>query len=364
MTKREQGKLQTTDKYVTQRDVADRAGVSPSIVSYVINNGPRSISEETRQRVLHAIAELNYRPNIHAQKLMLASWENELAPGQFGVVVGASRDFFLRPYYLTMIYSVLEEATHHALSMRFMLFYDELNKAQLFQKLINPEEISALILIKAGPRLWSDEGGALIERMRARVPNIVSVGRVIDGVPSITFDVREAMYKATSYLLSLGHRRLAYIGTLETRLEGFQQAFNDLHLEHDPQLVVPLVPYNTTESGYQAARALMNGGKLQDPTKVTGIVTGSDEVAWGVMRACQESGLRIPEDLSITSIDDDHFNRFLTPALTTVKVPKEEMGRAAINLMLQRKGHLNDPPPILTLPTELIIRESCAPPAV
>ena len=361
MSKRERSVKQASGPYITQKDVALRAGVSSSIVSYVINNGPRSISEETRQRVLRAIEELDYRPNVHAQKLKLASWENELAPRNFGVVFGGSRDVLLRPFYLSITYSILDEAVHKALNMRFMLFYEDLSNAQLFNKLIHPEEISAVLLLKPGPKLWSEDGVSLLARIRARIPNIVSVGRQTPGIPSVTFDVSQAIYQAAHHILELGHRQIAYIGTTETRIAGFKRALADFEIPYNPTLVIPHEVYNTVESGYTAAQTLLASGALQGPARVTAIVIASDEVAWGVMRCLKEAGLRIPEDVSLICIDDDAYNTYLVPALTTVKIPKDQIGRLALQLMLNRKGHLHEPPETTLLPTELIIRESCAP---
>lgn len=361
MSKRDQPEKQQGNKYVTQKDVAIRAGVSPSIVSYVINNGPRSISEETRQRVLRAIEELNYRPNVHAQKLMLASWENELAPNQFGILVGGGRDFLVRPYYLNIIYGILDEAVQKSQSLRFIIFFDDLYNPHVFNKLIHPEEISSLLIIKGGPKLWSNEGSVMLERIRARVPNVVSVGRSLAGLPSVTFDLSQAIQTATSHLIELGHTQIAYIGTKETRLAGYENAFREHQLPIPPELVYPVRLYNTTEDGYLECQKLIAGGRLQGDHRVTGIVAASDEVAWGIMRAVQEAGLRIPEDVSIIAIDDANFNVYLVPALTTVRIPKEEIVRNAVHLMLQRKGRTNESPEIVYLPTELILRDSCGP---
>lgn len=363
MPKRSRTGKQDGETYITQKEVAKLAGVSPSIVSYVINNGPRTISEATRQRVLDAIQELNYRPNVHAQKLKLASWENELAPRNFGVVFGGSRDVLLRPFYLTIMASLMEEAVNKALSMRFILFYENLSNPKIFNKLINPEEISAVFLLKAGPILWSEQGMSMLERIRKRIPNIVSVGRQTPGISSVSFDLSLAIYKAARHIIELGHRQIAYIGTSETRIEGFKHALADFEIPYNPALVIPHEINNTVESGYTAAQTLVRSGALKGPARVTAVVAASDEVAWGVMHCLKESGLRIPEDVSLICIDDDPYNNYLMPALTTVKIPKAEIGKMALQLMLNRKGHLNEPPDTMLLPTELLIRESCASPS-
>jgi LacI family transcriptional regulator len=152
---------------------------------------------------------------------------------------------------------------------------------------------------------------------------------------------------------------VAYIGTVETRMPGFEQAFADNDVKLVPDLIWPVIPYNSSENGYNATQAIFASGGLHGPTRITGIVAGSDEVAWGVLRRLHEAGLRVPQDVSVIGMDDNPLDSYLTPALTTIQIPKDEMARLAIQVLLQRKGHTSDPAPITVLPTQLIIRESC-----
>jgi LacI family transcriptional regulator len=358
--KRERFGKQTGRKYVTQKDVAERAGVSSSIVSYVINNGPRSISEETRQRVLHAIAELGYRPNEHAQKLMRASWDSELAPRQFGVIVSGFHRILRRPYFPTVLFGILDKAAKHNLSMRFIMFIEELDDPLLFNKLIHPEEISSIILITAGPLLVSKQGLARIERIRARIPNLVSIGQTLPDIPTIMYDMSMAFHQSTGYLLGLGHRRIAYIGTHELRLPGYQQALADYNLDFDPGLVFEIASANTSGNGYETAQVLIDSGVLQGPSPVTAIVAGSDEAAWGIMRRLHEVGLRIPADISLIGFDNQDVSTYTIPALTTINLPQVQSGVLAVQALLEGMDSTSGPAASTMLPTELVIRESCS----
>ena len=133
-------------EHVTQKDVADHAGVSTSIVSYVINNGPRSPSAETRgDRVLRAIEELDYRPNKHAQMLMRRSL-NRTGPRQFGIVVGGDSSMFTRPFYGDILAGIYAEAHRCQMRVRFLQFLDDLTDPILFNELIHPEEVSGCSL--------------------------------------------------------------------------------------------------------------------------------------------------------------------------------------------------------------------------
>ena len=362
MPKRERAGNKGSRKYITQKDVAERAGVSPSIVSYVINNGPRSISEDTRQRVLRAIAELEYRPNVHAQKLMRASWERELAPGQFGILIGGERTILRRPYYANLLVGILEEADQQNIHLRFFQFFDDLQCPVLFNKLINSEEVSAIILISTGPLMQSEEGLARLEQIRARVPNLVSIGRQLPAIPSVMVDLINAARQATDYLLYLGHRRVAYISDPNLRLNGYRQALEDHHIPFDPALFIDIGVAYTPADGYRGAQALLDSGLLSGEERVTAIMAGNDEVAMGVMRRLQESGINIPRDLSVMGIDNHELSVFCTPALSTIQLPHHQIGLLAVQTILQRIGRTDEPPSLTILPTTLIVRESCTPP--
>src|SRR5690349_12227400 len=135
---------QQNGRLTTQDDVAQRAGVSRSIVSYVINNGPRKVSAETRDRVLAAIKELEYRPNKHAQ--MLSSTDETLAEKYIGIIL-AGTYMFRRPYYGSILESIHEFAYKRDLHIRFIRVFDDFSNPTLFNELIHPNEISGVILI-------------------------------------------------------------------------------------------------------------------------------------------------------------------------------------------------------------------------
>ncbi len=135
---------QHTSKIITQEDVARRAGVTRSIVSYVINNGPRKVSEETRNRVLSAIKELEYRPNKHAQ--MLSSADDSIAEKYIGIIL-AGNHMFKRPYYGSILASIHEHAHEQDWHIRFIRVFDDFNNPTLFNELIHPNEITGVILL-------------------------------------------------------------------------------------------------------------------------------------------------------------------------------------------------------------------------
>ena len=133
------------EKTVTQKDVAERAGVSRGVVSYVINDGPRDVAPETRERVLAAIEELGYRPNKYAQRLKLGE---SSAKESLGIIAGGqSFNVLERPYYNTILAGLFDEAHRLGQEVRFFSFFDALTDPVFFNKNIHRDEISSLILI-------------------------------------------------------------------------------------------------------------------------------------------------------------------------------------------------------------------------
>lgn len=335
---------------VTQTDVARRAGVSRSIVSYVINNGPRPVSTETRERVLKAIEELGYRPNKHAQ-MLIRQQETSVAEKYFGVVL-ADVEMFRRPYYGSILASIHEHAHTQNGHIRFMRVFGDLENPLLLNELIHPDEISGLILLGVDQVLSTKEDFQLLEEILSRINNAVTVEWQWNGVPSIQFDRHEAGYTATSHLIGLGHTHIAYIGQSDTRLKGFQQALWENNLSIEPELI--LSDAVDAQQGYERCLKVVHMRNLP-----TAFMAGSDEVAFGVLKGLHDHGIKVPEQAALVSIDDIDLSAFVSPGLTTVHVPKEDMGFYAVQVLVNFSAQPNTPPAAFVLPTHLTIRESC-----
>jgi len=338
------------DLQVTQADVARRAGVSRSIVSYVINDGPRSVSAETRARVLKAIEELGYRPNKHAQMLMRQQ-DSVASEKYFGIVL-ADVEMFRRPYYGSILAGIHEHAHAQNGHIRFVRVFRDLKNPALFNELIHPDEGSGLILLGLDQVLVGSDDHHLLDQILSRITNAVTVEWRWDGVPSIQFDRQEAGYKAARHLVELGHREIAYIGQSDRRLAGYQQALweNGLPVAQD----AIWSDADNAHKGYEDCMRLVRRGDLPGA-----VVAGSDEVAFGVLKGLHDHRVRVPDDMALVSIDDIDLSAFVSPALTTVHVPKEEMGLYAVQILVNYSAQPNIPSASIILPTELTIRESC-----
>ncbi len=339
---------------VTQRDVAALAGVSTGVVSYVLNDGPRSVSPETRRRVLAAIDELGYRPNRHAQNLMRDKWESQVAPRQIGIIAGGGPSILSRPYYAVVLSGIYAEAHHQGLRVRFIQFCDELRDDPiLFNELVHPEEVSGLILLPPYLAKGNRDQEHVLDRAVERIQNTVCVERGWHDVPSVTFDLVGSARSAVSHLVKLGHRRIGYVGSRDSRIEGYRQVLLENGLKYSDKLM-HTSQTNMPEDGLLGGRAVLGG---TDPP--TAIFATSDEVAIGVMRAVYEAGMLVPDDVALVSIDDIELAAYQRPALTTVRVPQMTIGEFAVRMLTERISRSGDPPISVVLPTELIIRDSC-----
>jgi LacI family transcriptional regulator len=342
--------LYSKRQQVTQAEVARKAGVSRSVVSYVINDGPRSVSPETRERVLKAIEELDYRPNKHAQ-LLMRQHEYAVAEKYFGVVL-ANVAMFRRPYYGSILASIHEHAYGQNGHIRFVRVFRDLQNPLLFNELIHPDEVSGLILLGVDQVLDNEEDKLLLDKMLARIDNVVTVEWQWNGAPSILFDRQEAGYKAARHLIDLGHTRLGYVGQSDKRSVGFQQALWENGLSFEPKYVFS--DADDAPLGYEGCRRIV---QLPDPP--TAFVAGSDEVAFGVLKALHGLNVPVPGQVALVSIDNIDLSSFVSPALTTVHVPKEDMGLYAVQVLMDYSTRRGSLPPSIILPTTLIIRESC-----
>lgn len=337
------------NRIVTQEDVAQHAGVSRSIVSYVINNGPRKVSAETRQRVLAAIKTLGYRPNKHAQ--MLSSMDDTIAEKYIGIIL-AGNYMFKRPYYGSILASIHEYAHQSDRHIRFIRVFEDFNNPTLFNELIHPNEISGVILIGLDQVLHTADDRSLIEEIVRRVERVVCVEWEWGGVPSIQFDRQAAAYQAVQHLTAAGRKRIAYIGPEDKRVAGYRQVLWEVGVNPNEQLLHYAVD---PESGYNCCKALIQSGQAFDA-----ICAGTDETAVGILHCLHEHGYQIPADVAVASIDNLDISAYTIPALTSVDVPKREIGFHTMDILVSDKAHHVSSAFAITLPTRLIVRGSSA----
>jgi LacI family transcriptional regulator len=333
---------------VTSRDVAERAGVSRTTVSFVLNEveGVR-ISKETRQRVLDAAQELGYVPNAVAQAL--ASRRTRI----IGLVFSRSYHHLTSDDFLLQIVDgLLDVVRQHGIRL-LLDSIENLDQADAYLNLARAKRIDGVVL--SLPRSDDIELRTLVEE---GFP-VVLIGRLPDlDICSVDVDNRTAARTAVEHLLSLGHTRIGCITNgapsfiaASDRLLGYQEALATADIPCDETLV--RYGNYSPESGFEAMTSL-----LQEPDLPTAVFVASDVVAFGAMAAIQEHKLKIPDDIAVVGLDDIPLSRFFYPPLTTVRLPAAELGRKAGELLFDLILRQVEPGRQVLLETELVVRAS------
>lgn len=333
---------------ITIRDVANRARVSTSTVSHVINE-TRYVSEELRTRVLQAMEELNYQPNALARSL------RRKITHIFGAIVPDSSN----PFFAEMARHLEDAAFAEGYSLILCNSDDNLEKERRYIEVLVEKRVDGIVFLAAG------ESASQIHALRAQDIPFVVVDRellAIEGDMVLT-DHEQGGYLATSHLIELGHTRIAHISgpadlrPSELRLAGYRRALQEADIPFDPALVARGDFH--FGGGYEAARALLALAAEQRPTA---IFAGNDMMAIGAMRAAREAHLVVPDDLSIVGFDDVSVGQYLNPPLTTIAQPRQELARRAIQFLIDRVTERDLAPRRETLPTTLTRRDSSGPP--
>jgi DNA-binding LacI/PurR family transcriptional regulator len=340
------------EKTVTQKDVAERAGVSRGVVSYVINDGPRDVAPETRERVLAAIEELDYRPNKYAQRLKLGE---SSAKESLGIIAGGqSFNVLERPYYNTILAGLFDEAHRLGQEVRFFSFFDALTDPVFFNKNIHRDEISSLILILPAMITAIPDYQVILDKIAERIDNVVCLEEPATDWPTVIFDRATAARQAVEHLINLGHQRIAFLAIQDERLTGYMRTLQDHNVSYDEDLVYPTDPSHVLSSAYQLTVEI-----LQMQPRPTAIFAANDESAISAIAALHDHGIEVPQDMAIVSIDNISLSEMVRPSLTTVDVPKRRMATYALQVLMMHQQFKDREPASIVLPTELIIRESC-----
>jgi len=339
-------------KRVTHMDVARRAGVSPAVVSYVVNNGPRATSPDARARVLTAIEELGYHPNAFARGLA----RQETHTIGFVMHDYVPSDMFAAPYtvaILSGLTSALKAKEHYTLIYPSMI--DE-NLASL-SALLHSGRVDGLVVRPVQESPASDPLMDVIAA--ARVPCVCIEHAAADrfGFPTLTYDDEGGAYAATQYLVARGHRRIGHLQgdvrypAARARLDGYKRALVEAGLDRDEGLI-----QGNDWSSSDAAQGVRHLLESADPP--TAIFAANDVRAMGAIMTLHERGYRIPEDVAIIGFDDIPLARDMTPPLTTVRIPLVELGRSAADIVLRliEEPGAGDAAVSRTLPVELVHR--------
>ncbi len=331
----------------TLADVAERSGMSKAAVSLILNDRPGSrLSAETAERVRRAAAELGYRPDPAAQSLRL---------GKTRSIGFISDDVTLTRYASGMIRGVLDAARQRSHTVLMAETGGDISRlGEAFEALVD-RRVDGIVVGLLGARQID------LPTAPARVPVVIVNGRTSADHPSVLPDERTAGYAMAKVLTDAGHRSIGFIGdvprvlgnprltvTVGERFEGINDAFEQAGVVSTRVDVEDWQPI----AGYEHAH-----GMLAAHPDITAFLTGNDNVAFGVYQALAELGLRVPDDISVASFDDDELAGYQRPGLTTARLPYEEMARRGVEMLLGDRDPTHD-----LVPMPVVHRASVAPP--
>ncbi|MEV0791613.1 LacI family DNA-binding transcriptional regulator [Kribbella sp. NPDC050459] len=312
---------------VTRNDVAEYAGVSTAVVSYVVNEGPRKVAPETRARVLDAIRALGYRPNATARALRMGTTRT------FGLITPDGGN----PLFAELAKAIDREAAARGyVVLQTSADGDPVTERAKIAELLT-RQVSGLLLVAptADPSLDDVE-----------VP-VIAINRVLPTVSSVRPAYREGARLGVEHLISHGHRRIGLViggaGHPEREL-GWRDALQAAGLAEGPIARATF----SREGGYRAAQTLLE-------SQPTAIFASSDLQAIGVLRALHEAGVDVPGNVAVAAFDGTPETEYTWPPLTVVRQPVEQLAREAVRRLIEGEESVD----ALTVPTELILRRSC-----
>jgi LacI family transcriptional regulator len=312
-------------KRATLADVAARAGLSPTAVSLVLNDVPGTrLSAEAVKRVHEAALELNYRPNPAARSLRV---------GKTRTIGFISDEVTVTRFASAMIRGVLDTAEQADHTVLIAETGNDLRSERTALRSMLDRRTDGVIFGLMGAKEID------VPETPPDTRVVILNGSSTTGVPTILPDEYTAGRAIASLLIDNGHRKIALIGEYREAIDnprvsttvGHRFAGLDASLDDAGIKLVARVPAELWEpsEGYAATMRVLDGQELP-----TAIICLNDRLAFGAYQALQERGLRIPDDVSVVSFDDEEIAAYLRPGLTTARIPYEEMGRQAVELLL------------------------------
>ena len=326
---------------MTLEQVARKAGVSTATVSRVMNT-PDLVKEGTRQRVLAAAKELNYRPNRYAQSLA----------GGRSRTIGMIVSNIENPFFLDILHSLEEVATERG----YEVVYENTD--------YRPTRLAAAVDLMLARQL---AGLAVIgsERDEHAVKRLVAWERPVvvsdlcspgGNISQIRMRYEKAMQRTVEYLFALGHRRMAFLGhhgTLDPLRER-EHAFESTVRRYADVESRIAISSDSLRGGRQAVNEILESG-----FRPTAVLCVNDFMAVGALRELHDAGLKVPDDVSVTGFDNIELAEYLNPALTTVNIPRKQIGRLIFEALAPNPDRSESEIEILIEP-ELVVRESTA----
>lgn len=326
-------------------EIAEKLGLSTATVSRALNDKP-GVNDETRKRVLELAADLNYTPNSAARSLALSSTHT------IGFLsVDHNLPLAGDPFYLRIMRGAEQELSRRGYFLLVSTLYEDLQDASNLQ-LLREKRVDGLIL--AGPFFAQ----RFILSLKATGIPFILIDNNLTQTPvnCVMAEDERGSYTATAHLLEHGHRQIACLigptqwASSRARASGYRHAMEDANLT--PHLFFQ--PETTADTGYAAMREA-----LEQFPEMTAAFCNNDAMAFGAIKAAKDCGRSLPKDLALIGFDDVESARHSFPALTTLNIPKHQMGVLAARRLIDLIDNPEEAPTATLVAAELILRASC-----
>ncbi|GAB6099740.1 maltose operon transcriptional repressor MalR [Halanaerocella petrolearia] len=333
----------------TIKDVAQKAGVSPSTVSRVINNHPR-ISQDTRDKVLESMDDIGYHPNVIAQNLV-----NQQTNTLGLVMPYSTEEAFADPFYAEVLRGIGSMAQKNGYSLLLITSDEEKGELEAVLRAVKGKQIDGLLLLRA------KKDDQVIKKLDEMNFPFVIVGRPEkeDNYYWVNNNNIQSSKELVEYMIELGHNKIGvFIGSEEyivdrDRLEGYKLALQEQGIDYNQDYVVQIEGGNKS-SAYQATKKI-----LESHPELTAIYGIDDRIAYGAIKAIKELDLEIPQDISVVGFNNNPLSELISPPLTTVDINTYQLGNQATKLLIEVINEEITDYYNSIVPTDMIIRDSC-----
>lgn len=326
---------------VTIRDIAKKVGFSESIVSRALNNNPQ-IKESTREMITKAAREMGYYPNVAARSLVTHRTQT------IGVFMASISGM----YYSAIIKGLEFVANRSGYTLIFANSYDNAE----YSRFLAEERVDGLVIFNSTIK----DRSLLLKLVSQEVPFVLVESYLSDPRANCVWvENVQGGYLATKHLIEKGYTQIAFIaGDFEfqislDRLEGYKKALQEANIMFQPEFLT--TGNYTSEDGYKGMKNL-----LEYTPRCTAVFATSDDMAFGALKAINEAGLRVPDDIAVIGYDDIEFCDYTNPTLTTIKQPRYTMGEKAMSILVSVLKSKQKPAvgKKICLMPELIVRNS------
>ncbi len=337
------------------RDVAKLAGVSTATVSRVINHDTDGrMTEETKEKVWEAIAELNYKApvkNIHKKSHSQSSASGKDSVFRIGCVISTEKDKYSDPYFLSILSSIEDHARNNNFIIPFVVTSKELETSDSLDRFFDPP-LDGIILMNT----LSDK---IFEYIQKNVPAIVGIDTGHEAIDNIRYDHFLASSMAVDSLYEKGYRKIGFVGSApyESKLEDSKRFRGYLSAMYSHDLPVNKETYVNChwqeEECHEFIQTLYKKKKLPEA-----FVVSSDLMAMAILRTLYDLHVRVPDEVAVMGISNIEMSKYSNPPLSTVSIPTPEFGILALDTLKQRIDGYNMLPRDISLPLHIVVRSS------